>query len=442
MHKTMIGFTLGVAGVLLGVCAHSAVVTTPPDTAQPNILLIVLDDLGYSDLGFNGSEIRTPHIDGLAASGVFLSNFYASATCSPTRAALMTGVDPHTAGLGTMAAARADERLGSPGFEGYLNDRVMPIAQLLRDAGYHTSIAGKWHLGAADGQRPESKGFDRSFALMGGGASHFADASGLVVFERGADYFEDGVAVDELPADFYSSTFYTNRALDYIGAAQRARKPFFSYVAYTAPHWPLQVPDADLDLYAGVYDEGYEVLLHHRVAAMRRRGLVPLDSGVAPAPAHLQPWAGMNAQERAEHSREMEIYAAMIERVDREIGRLLAALERDGELRNTLVILLSDNGPEGNDIGQLPMNRLWIPLAFDNDLDNIGRVKSYTWTGPDNFTSNLQNPTVPLVTVLNEGTYSVSVMIALFSLSRFRNKKWPQSSFSSEAPRLKKLNVT
>lgn len=204
--------------------------------ARPNILLIVADDLGYSDIGFLGSEVRTPVLDTLASEGLVLTNFHVSPTCSPTRAMLLSGTDSHPAGLGTMAGEADENQEGQPGYEGYLSDRVVSVASLLRDSGYHTYMAGKWHLGTEEQQGPHRRGFDRSFALLTGGASHFADAVRLTKSEEPAPYREDGSPVS-LPEDFYSTEFYTDRLIHYIreGLSDDGR-PFFAYAAYTAPH--------------------------------------------------------------------------------------------------------------------------------------------------------------------------------------------------------------
>ncbi len=188
------------------------------DGRPPNILLLLADDLGYSDLGFLGSEIRTPHLDALAAAGMVLTNYHVSPSCSPTRAMLLTGVDTHPAGLGTMAGEAGENQVGRPGYEGVLSDRVVTVSRLLQDAGYLTAIAGKWHLGATDANRPENRGFERSFVLLPGGASHFSDRRRLDTDETPAPYREDGIEV-ELPADFYSTDFYTDKLIEYLGAA-------------------------------------------------------------------------------------------------------------------------------------------------------------------------------------------------------------------------------
>ncbi|MEE9180900.1 MAG: sulfatase-like hydrolase/transferase, partial [Vicinamibacteria bacterium] len=241
----------------LGVCACAP--ELPPEDAhrRPNILVILADDLGYTDLGILGSEIRTPNLDRLAREGLLLTNFLVSPTCSPTRAMLLTGVDSHVAGLGTMLDIVDLNQVGQPGYEGFLNDRVVTVPTLLRDSGYRTYMVGKWHLGMEEHQGPHRRGFQRSFALLPGGASHFSDAERLTEMNAPAPYREDGREV-RLPEDFYSSDFYTDKLIEYIEADLDEGQPFFAYACYTSPHWPLQVPDDYLDRYRGVYDEGYD----------------------------------------------------------------------------------------------------------------------------------------------------------------------------------------
>ncbi|MGH8330013.1 MAG: sulfatase-like hydrolase/transferase, partial [Pseudomonas sp.] len=224
---------------------------------QPNILMILADDLGFSDIASFGGEIATPSLDQLAQQGVRLSSFYAAAACSPTRSMLISGTDSHLVGLGSMAEVLPfSPRLqGRPGYEGYLNPRAQSIAQRLQDGGYVTYMAGKWHLGKASGQGPEAWGFDHSFSLLDGGASHFKPLADSKVRIENVSYREDGKPVD-LPETFFSSNAYTDKLIGYIDAGRSSGKPFFAYAAYTAPHWPLQAPDDYLDKYRGHYARG------------------------------------------------------------------------------------------------------------------------------------------------------------------------------------------
>ena len=346
---------------------------------RPNILLIVADDLGYTDMGAYGSEIRTPNLDNLAAEGLLLTDFYAAPTCSPTRAMLLSGTDHHLAGLGTMLGGWDTNQVGQRGYEAHLNQDVVSVSSILRDSGYHTYMAGKWHLGGAPELQPPSRGFEQSFYLVQGGASHFSDQQGLTE-TMVIDYLENG-EVTALPSDFYSTNYYTDKMIGYIDQSRADGNPFFGYLAYTSPHWPLQVPTEDMDLYKGVYDSGYEKLREARISGLRELDIIDEATVAAMAPSYITSWQELNADEQKIEARKMELYAAMVENLDRNIGRVIDHLKETGEYENTFIMFMSDNGAEGNDIGTLGDNEAWIPRAFDNSLENMGKVNSYIHYG-------------------------------------------------------------
>lgn len=338
-------------------------------TKRPNILLIVADDLGYSDIGAFGGEIRTPHLDRLALSGRLLTDHHAAATCSPTRASLISGTDHHLVGLGSMAELLAPEQRGQPGYEGYLNDRSLSIAELLRDSGYHTYTAGKWHLGLTQDKSPQAWGFEDSFVLAQGASSHFApDPSRLTSADVNATFRENGVQTT-VPDSFFSTDFYTDKLLSYLAADEGDGKPFFAFAAYTAPHWPLQAPASFLDRYKGRYDVGYEKIRKHRIAKQKLLGVIPLDfKPAAPLPSTPDnpSWSDLTAEQKKTEARRMEIYAAMVENLDHNIGRLIDYLERTNQLDDTFIFFQSDNGAEGG--SGFPDTE-----ATDNSYDNLGR---------------------------------------------------------------------
>lgn len=349
----------------------------------PNILLILADDLGFSDIASFGGEIATPNLDELAQQGMRLSSFYAAPTCSPTRSMLLSGTDSHLVGLGTMAEVLpfSPHLQGKPGYEGHLNRGAQSIAQRLKDSGYATYMAGKWHLGKGAGQGPDAWGFDRSFTLLDGGASHFQPLAGSTVRIENVSYREDGQAV-EVPADFYSSNYYTDKLIGYLKEGRDSGKPFFAYAAYTAPHWPLQVPVDYLDKYRGRYAAGYEAIRAERVARLKQLGLFAQDFPPAsPAEVPMKRWEQLSDAEREVEARKMEIYAAMVEHLDMSIGQLLAYLKQIGEYDNTLIVFMSDNGAAGEDHA-----RGYSPgdAGTDNSLANLGRKGSnfsygYRW---------------------------------------------------------------
>lgn len=360
--------------------------TGPGEVQRPNFLVILADDLGYSDPGYMGSEIHTPHLDGLARRGLVLTDFQVSPACSPTRAMLLSGTSAHAAGLGTMWDEQSPEQAGRPGYEGRLSERVVTLAELLRKAGYLTALSGKWHLGRGPGHRPTDRGFERAFGPVHGGSSHFSDRSAL--FSAGgppgpADYEEDGGPIEALPDDWFSSTGFTDKLIEQIEDEDTAEepRPFFALAAYTAPHWPLQAPEAFIDRYAGVYDTGWDALRGKRVAALQAHGIVPSGIDVDRLP-FVKPWTDLAPEDRRRESRVMEVYAALVEHLDHEIGRLLAWLDATGRRETTWVVFLSDNGAEGNPVNRIVDDHAWVARTFDNRLENIGRPGSYVFTGP------------------------------------------------------------
>jgi len=350
---------------------------------RPNILLIMVDDMGYTDMGSFGGEIETPHIDALAKSGVRFSNFHTSVSCSPTRSMLLTGTDNHIAGLGNMGELMTPAQRGKPGYEGHLNDRVVTFAEVLRAGGYHTYMAGKWHLGDEPDHFPRARGFERSFSMLQGGASHWSDMFGLAGKSQPvAKYSMDGKELTELPKDFYSSRSYADFLIDAIRKNRGDGKPFLAYFAPTAAHDPIHVPEPWLSKYRGRYDDGYEALKSRRIAGAKRAGLVPEGAAAPGRHPKTKPWDSLSSEEKALSSRAMEGYAGMVECMDYHIGRVIQFLKDIGEYENTIIIFTSDNGPNPWDSEEYPGNAgtAWMK-QFDNSLDNIGRRGSFVGYG-------------------------------------------------------------
>lgn len=355
-----------------------------PDS-RPNFLVIVADDLGFSDLGAFGGEIATPNLDALAHSGVRFTGFHTAPTCSPTRAALLTGTDHHQAGLGTMAEQLAPNQKGRPNYEGVLRPDLATLPERLRTAGYRTLFSGKWHLGLKPAQDPHARGFERSFALLQGAGNHFG--RGLSANPaKGTTYTEDGKVLTALPANFYSSDAFAGKLVDELrvsGSGEGGKRPFFAYLAFTAPHWPLQAPAEDIARYRGAYDAGFEVLRQQRLAREEALGLVP--AGTAAHSPRLQAggWDWLSADQKRAAARNMEIYAAMVDRLDRSVGKVIDELRRSGQLANTVIVFLADNGAEGLDAETTGAQMLKDRLAHaDNSLANRGAATSYVTYGP------------------------------------------------------------
>ena len=354
---------------------------------RPNIVLIVADDLGWSDLGSFGGEIHTPNLDNLAFSGLRLTNFYVAPTCSPTRSMLLSGTDNHLAGLGNMEEELGPNQRGRPGYEGYLNRDVISFATLLQEAGYRTMMSGKWHLGASLELGPESRGFDDAFVIANGISNHFRQERivGFKVDEiTKAPYRENGISVD-LKEPFYSSELYTDKIIQYIEKHRKDNKfknnPFFAYAAYSAPHWPLQAPDYYIKKYEDNYHAGYRAIKSRRLENMKKMGLI--REGLNPEESNLWPkWSQLDENTKQEEAKKMAVYAAMVEALDFHIGRLVDFLDKSELLNNTVIIFLSDNGAEGNDPGVILENARWIPKNFDNSIENMGRANSHISYGP------------------------------------------------------------
>lgn len=350
-------------------------------TAPPNILLIVADDLGFSDLGVTGGEIPTPTLDRLAREGVLLTQFNSMPTCSPSRAALLTGRDPHRVGLGAMSELTAPNQRGRPGYEGWLVDGVPTLASALRERGYATYMAGKWHLGDVAGRLPVNRGFDRSLAMLHGGASH-VDLRGYMPQQPRAEYVEDS-APAALPPRFYSSDLFAERLLRYVreGRARGDVRPFFAYLAFTAPHAPLHAPDGAETMARGRYALGWDQVRAARFARLRELGLVARDATPPPRWPMVPPWEALDAAQREREQARMAAYAAMVEGLDRSLARLLEGLDRDGLLANTLIVFLSDNGAEASDFSAAPGIGEWFRANWNNATTNIGRGDSYVFPG-------------------------------------------------------------
>lgn len=359
--------------------------------SQPNFLVIVADDLGWSDTSPFGSEIKTPNIQRLADEGLIFTDFHTASACSPTRSMLLSGTDNHIAGLGQMAetAARFPEYFqGKPGYEGYLNDHVAALPEILSDNGYRTIMSGKWHLGLTKERFPAARGFQKSFALLPGAGNHYAyeptDKNGNPVIEFLPPlYAIDGEFYDYKQLEnFYSSEYFATQLIKFL-EEHEPKKPFFAYLPFTAPHWPLQAPKDVREKYKGFYDEGPDQLRAQRLQKQKELNLIDESTTVSPVITDEPDWDDLEPSERAKSARAMEIYAAMVEIMDENIGRVVNYLEKKGELNNTFIIFMSDNGAEGSILEAIPILSTQAPVKyFDNSLENLGNKDSFYWYGP------------------------------------------------------------
>ncbi len=402
-------------GCLAALSAPSAIATPPnnssADAPPPNIVLFLADDLGFSDLASYGGEINTPNLDTLARQGVRFSNFHVAANCAPTRAMLLTGVNNHRAGVGNIIEMIPDEFRDSPAYQGTLSTHTVTIAALLRDAGYHTYMAGKWHLGHSPELLPSARGFDRTIALADSGADNWEQKPYLPIYEQ-ANWFADGERFD-LPDDFYSSRFLVDKIIGFIDSNAGSEAPFFAYLPFQAVHIPVQAPRSFIDRYEGVYDDGWEVLRTKRYKAAQALGLVPANSAMKPM-ASTESWQNLEPETKRYQAKRMAVYAAMVEAMDFHIGRLIQHLKDTDRYDNTIFIFASDNGSEGSGAGvePIPANNLMLSLMdYNDDYENLGLKSSYGTIGP-NFASAAASPLSFYKFYVGEGGLRVPLIIA------------------------------
>ncbi|WP_203067746.1 arylsulfatase [Serratia sp. Tan611] len=344
---------------------------------RPNVLIIVADDMGYSDITPFGGEIPTPNLQALAEQGVRMSQFYTSPMSAPARSMLMTGNTNQQTGMGAMWWYQ--NTIARPGYEMRLTDRVVTLPERFRDAGYATMMAGKWHLGYSDGARPTDRGFERAFAFMGGGTSHFNDAKPLGTVEAFHTFYTLNGKRVSLPQDFYSSEAYARQLTQWIDDTPQD-KPIFAYLAFTAPHDPLQAPDDWIARFDGQYDAGYQAIYQQRIKRLKALGIIN-DNTPLPSLALDKAWQAMTPQQQKYAAKTMQVYAAMIANMDAQIGKVMQTLKQTGRDKNTIVLFLTDNGAnpaQGFYYGSQP--DYW--RQFDNSYANIGRKGSFVAYGP------------------------------------------------------------
>lgn len=308
----------------------------PVPRTSPNILLILVDDMGYSDLGCYGGEIATPNIDALAENGLRMTQLYNAARCCPSRASLLTGLYPHQAGMG-----HQNRDQGLPSYRGRITANAATLAEVLGPHGYTTYQVGKWHVGNPRSHWPDRKGFQHDFALIEGAMSYYNNwpwvrgQDTLAMTYNGQRYTP--------PANFFATDAFSDTAASFI-RAHDARQPFFMYLAYNAPHWPLHAKPEDIERYKGAYAGGWDQLRTQRHARMQALGLIDEDTPLSPRFSGVPAWDDLSLTEQRAWQVNMELYAAVMHRLDLGIGRVVAALEACGHLDNTLILLLSDNG--------------------------------------------------------------------------------------------------
>lgn len=379
---------------------------------RPNILLVVADDMGWTDLGSFGSEISTPNLDELSKEGITFTDFHVSVSCSPTRSMLLSGHDNHVAGLGNMSELLTENQKGKPGYEGHLNDRVISLAEALQTGGYHTYLSGKWHLGHSKGTLPFDRGFESSFSMLVGGASHYSDMLGILPLDDPASYSLNGKHIKELPSDHYSSRSFADYLMDSIRENHGDGKPFLAYLAFQAVHDPVQVPEPWLSKYRGQYDSGYESLKIRRWEAAKKLGIVPKEAKLAKSNQLIKSWKELSDEERAIEVRGMEVYAGMLEAMDYQYGRVVQFLKDIGEYENTIILFLSDNGANPWYSAEYPgATETDFIKQFDTSIENIGHPRS-NYSYGIGFASSSGGPLDKFKMTVGEGGIRVPFLIA------------------------------
>ncbi|TFV93617.1 arylsulfatase [Algoriphagus kandeliae] len=355
----------------------SCTTKTPEKTSsqKPNILLIVADDLGYADLGSFGGDIETPNLDQLAKEGIRFNQYHTAPYCAVTRAMMLSGNYNHVAGMGSQ-----DLVTGIPGYEGHLSERIIPIPELLQQAGYHTYTVGKWHLGLRPEDNPHQKGFEYSFVTLEGGANHYS-SRGVFPDAPESPYTENGQKAS-WPEDAYSTDFYTDKLISYIESNREDKQPFFAFAAYTSPHWPLQVDEKFWKKYQGRYDEGYEVLQKKRLESLKKAGIIPPNASLPALHPIVTPWDSLSQEEQQKEARKMELYAGMVDNLDYNIGRLVSYLKENGLYENTLIVFVSDNGAAAEDFYYSSYFGPFLQENYTDSYEEMGKENSFISYGP------------------------------------------------------------
>lgn len=354
---------------------------------RPNIVVILADDMGYSDIGMFGSEIKTPNMDALAANGTRFTNYYTHASCSPTRSMLLSGHDTPLNGLGAMDEWTAPNQMGKEGYEGHLSTSLVTLPRLLKDAGYHTYMVGKWHLGKAPDKIPAARGFERDFTLLDGMGSYW-DMTNMTALNPTSVFTEDGKYLTKLPKNYYATKTYTDKLIGFIDDNHADGKPFFAYVSHQAPHDPYHLPKDWRNRHVGEYDKGWDIVRKERLKRQKELGIIPATTQLAERMWYVPDYSILAPAARAVVGKKMELYAGLVENLDYHIGRLVDHLKKIGEYENTIFIVFGDNGAEGTDLGAMiggtpgTLNYLFFASKWSNNNPNAwGEPNSYVGYG-------------------------------------------------------------
>lgn len=384
-------------------------------TSPPNIVLILADDLGFSDIAPYGSEINTPSLSALAAAGVSFTNYHTAANCAPARAMLLTGVDAHLAGVPNIPEMLAPEQQRYPHYRGVLGHNVVTVATLLEAAGFHTYMAGKWHLGSTPERLPSQRGFERTVALADSGADNWEQRPYIPLYDN-ANWYADGEPY-QLPEDFYSSRFLVDKTIEFIDSQVEDQRPFFAYLPFQAVHIPVQAPQAFIDRYMGTYDAGWDAIRDARRHRAEALGVIPPDVEMVGMPT-TGDWQGLDADQQRYEAKRMAVYAGMVEAMDHHIGRLVAYLKSQGQFDNTIFIFTSDNGAEASgpaDPHAFINQQQARSLGYNTDYETLGLKGSFSTISPS-FASAAVSPLAYYKFYAGEGGMRVPLIVAGESL--------------------------
>jgi arylsulfatase/uncharacterized sulfatase len=378
---------------------------------QPNIVLILADDLGFTDIAPYGSEISTPSLTALANEGLRFTNYHTAASCAPSRAMLLTGVDNHRAGVSNIPEAIPPDQSAVDNYQGVLGNDVVTVASLLEGAGYHTYMAGKWHLGKERHQLPSRRGFERTVAMADTGADNWEQKPYIPIYKK-ANWFADGEEM-ELPKDFYSSRFLIDKTIEFIDSNRADGQPFFAYVPFQAVHIPVQAPQEFIEQYMGVYDVGWEQLRQDRLTKALELGVVGQGAAMVEM-STTQDWDALPDDRKRYEAKRMAVYGGMVAAMDFHIGRLIEYLKATGQYDNTLFIFTSDNGTEvsgATDPSRVQAQVLIRNQGYTSEYETLGLKGSFNSISPS-FASASASPLAFYKFYAGEGGLRVPLIIA------------------------------
>lgn len=386
MHKPILLLFLLVSTCLL--VAQSLPTT---NTKPPNVVLILIDDAALMDVGCYGGEAATPNIDRLAKQGTMFTHYRTSPMCAPSRAMLLTGYDSHLTGIPNLPLFTPPSYAKKPGYEGVLNDKVETVATRLKRKGYQTYVSGKWHLGHAEANLPNNRGFDRSYILDASGADNYENRPYLPTQASKPPWYKDGKKID-LPDDFYSSKNLVDELIGFSKEESNKEAPFFSFLSFQAIHIPVQVPKRYTEKYIDTYQKGWDVIKQQRYEKAKQLGIIPNDAPLGDMLPVLKKWDALSEEEKKYQAKAMAVNAGMLEAMDEHIGRYMQYLKQQGQFDNTVFILTSDNGPEASSAGDVQIMKVWLKMVgYHQDYERLGEKGSYNYIGPE-FASAASGP--------------------------------------------------